>query len=76
MGALSGVHHIPPPIRPHWKQCVARKADAMIWLPAHNGVNFTELVLPPGETPQDTRYKILGGPYGGAHCDDRPPPHW
>ena len=57
MEALSGVHHIPPPIRPHWKQCVARKADAMIWLPAHNGVNFTELVLPPGETPQDTRYK-------------------
>ena len=29
-----------------------------------NGVNFTELVLPPGETPHDTRYKIQGA---GAH---------
>ena len=25
---------------------------------AHNGASFIELVLPPDETPQDTRYKI------------------
>jgi hypothetical protein len=31
----------------------------MIWLSAHNGASFIELVLPPvDETPQDTRYKI------------------
>ena len=31
----------------------------MIWLSAHNGASFIELVLPPDETPQDTRYKCL-----------------
>ena len=36
-----------------------QKADVMIWLSAHNGASFIELVLPPvDETPQDTRYKI------------------
>ena len=43
------------PIRPHWKQGVARKADVMIGLSAHNRASFIELVLPPDEAPQDTR---------------------
>ena len=40
MGVLWGAHLAPPPIRPHWKQCVARKADVMIWISAHNGANY------------------------------------
>jgi len=52
-----------------------QKADVMIWLSAHNGASFIELVLPPDETPQDTRYKRGRNNHLAMAAQSEPLPH-